>query len=1378
MSNTLSSAELKRIVTAIQVDYPFPVAFEIAVLQTAIEYNHLVFTKTRLSLEKIQSQPSNSQLQLERDQQYKQSLDTLCEQARRVMWFASRYLAGLTVGSYWHFKGADLRFAESESEAEYEKRLEEISKQRRKIRELLETALRAEISGIRGIPINDHPSELRQWFDVVFAIIEFWQSIGTTPFVPELLNWASKENQSISTELSKLYGYVLSSRAPEALEDYFRRAYDTLLEFLASISFVTHYPLVKVWESNLIQGKQDSSGAKYAWELSYLMGDKIQTERKVYDSYSPCPEDRLQTRALSVLDRSKRFQPALLPLEPLTVLSREPAGIDDDTNPLIALIDDWKDDAEKQLRYRLVTKSSKHDHEYISLDDYVSLMEKLLTQSTEPKVDILSEQAGWAEVRDYLNRQGEATRKRIGGQKYLPEHYLERAAINYDLDEFLKSDFIGMLIVGDAGVGKTNLMCHLSEVLQRDNDWMVLLHDCRDFKASNVQWKDIEHTLIRDFGFGNSTSDWQRVLRRLEEKRPLSETAQLVLLFDALNEHPEAHRLLEILARQLVTSEMPRWLKVIVTCRSEPWERSLKYRLNAANPELFYRFSEAGEPTKMSQFNEEEVRRAYTEKYKMQPWFDTLPRPVQQLLMDPLMLGLAHRVYAKSGLPVDVHRNRILREYLHTLVPPVRDDRNPPKEQKFLTELLKMMYASKRTEVTLAEASENTVLQEAYDSSQLLPNHPYIQLVSALLRDAGIGNAVTFRYERVFEFALSEYILHAEAVEAEWKLDWFESKVKESVKYPSLWGALRSLLVDYWGDLGEPEKFYGSLEVLGSSEFYELSKLLAEALVSLTGRVERSEWVKEGVQRLIKLEVSKQLLPDARRGELAVSVAQRLKWGDLLERGAKSSLVTVRVASVQAIYYFWRRDQPAGLELMKRIAQLVKGEVLGAVPELANRIMLSRLGRRQEQEDSPLKLFPLTSSLLNLSMMMVSHCLREPDTAHQVYEIWEPILKTIPAFMEKPIEQFVQKAGAQLMLGAWGATKYKPDSPASERKREGGGVINVRSLKAFYDLPLGHENRRKVIQYLEECDPAKGRLTPILEEVVELARIPDAIVHFVPQILFLTRGHEFADDVLEICSRLCLSDNPYDRYEGMIKMGVYSYSVDHPPEKHMEFMREQVLWTWRGRLKLFRLAGEDYLLDQSRFPIMYECSAVGRGRTQGQVAFVQQIREQPWDDDVVDRDLALIHSLGEAAVFGHITFNTNVIPILETLQIWFEPKFYATQDPKGRYFKLRISEGLAAALARIRAIYPDEVERYLSFAPANLRELTAHAREDSAASAVFTGGQASLPWLVSRTRFRLNWVKAMIWMAKQDTSVEQGFQTLGNAIFTFDNLRAIFTDPL
>ncbi len=1353
MSRLMNSPEDTDILT----NYPFPIAFEYALLKAMME----------------SGRPQ----------------DDKCEQLRTVMWFASRYLSVLTLSTYFRMDSPDLQFSQSDTVNEHLE--EEIKARRQHIHALLQVALSSE----QRKPLHPHerPRELGLWLDIVFKISDFWKFIGATPFVPEIIDWAS-EHKGDPDDLSYWYDSysVLPSHTPSSVDSYFVDAYSHTKKYLETISFVKKYPLVKVEKSELSPIRKAANEPQFTWIVRFLMGQAIQAERKSYDAYEDCPKS--DWRLLSVMNTRDRYNPRLLPLVPLSVFATHlPARRDSDGDESIALIDD---SVEKGLRYRLNSLDRNIIPTYVTLDQYLDLLNDLLKDSLKVKRAVLPPDAGWQEVQKYILRQNTENRNRIGEQKYHEGQYLERT-IDHELWSFLASGQQGMLIVGDAGVGKTNLLCRWSAILETKKETIVLLYDCRDF-AVELQPRDVDQRLARVLGARfqeGESAPLEKVLTRLGATRPPDESAQIVFLFDALNEHPEAEKLLEVLAGYLVSTKMPPWLKVVITCRREHWERSLKYSFPSSSIPLFYHFGNGGEPIVIAQFTDEEAKEAYTEKYKLKPEFSTLPEPLQKLLEDPLMLGLVYQVYKEHEIPFDLNQNTILREYIRTLVPTPSDGRG---EQQFLTELLRLMYENKRTEVTLAEANQNPVLQEVYSSRVLLPNNPYLQLISDLLRDSGTaGTAVTFRYERVFEFALAEYILKTEAEMVGWSVEWFATKVKESNEYPTLWGALRSLLVEYLGDSKKCD--YQTIQSFARYELYELGKLLAETLVILSASPEFSSMIRDSLNELVNPKTRSIDSADSFMGEVAISVARRLGWADVFENGTRSPLIIVRIASVQAIYYVWRRNKKDGVELMARIASLVKDELMSSLFRLGATLLerrlsavkdelmssLFRLGatllkrrlspRSGRNPSNPLNLLPLTSSFLSLSMMVLSHCLREPETSTDLYRIWKPIFDAIPKPLEGLFEGFVSKSGAQLLISSMGGAT-KPDGTKTERSKETGQVISVRTLKAFVDLPLGHEYRLKAVRYLEECDPAHGRLDKILDEVVQLARIPDAILHFVVEILFLTRAHQSADDVLEICQKLCDSEEPYDVYEGTTKMGVYLYSIDNPPASHMRFMESQALWIWQDSIKRFQLAGGYFVLDQLRYPIMYECSPIGGNRSRGQIEFVHKVRQLPWRDNAVDRDIAIIRALGEAAVFGHVTYNIHVIPILETLQLWFRSTNAQAPDASGDYFRMTVSEAIAEALSRIRAIYPDEVERYLSFASARLRELVGKGREESAASVIFTGGQASLPWLFTRPVFRNAWLRALIRIAKEATDMEQVAQMVADETFKFQVLRAILAD--
>lgn len=1286
------------------------------------------------------------------------SISILCEQLRTVIWFASRYLAIVTVSSYLRTNHADLHFAPFDRE---DMLIEKEIKDKR-------NAIFSHLSNILQLQnkspyLSEKDQELNHWLDLTFEIVDFWQSTYSMPFIKELVDLASSYHEPART-LSYYYSYYqeITPRSDKNLTDYYNGAFNSLLEFLREISFIKGYQLVRVIESERVY--LNNQNAKFTWIFRQFMGQAMVGFRKSLDASNQCPNDNLHILALLAIDSPNYIR--LLPLLPLSIFTLEDRDAPLE-NPEIALINDRHLD---NLRYRLASQKGSTNPRYVTLNDYVDLLNDLLARSLEIKFGTLSEHANWEELKQHISQNNAKVRKRIGEQKYSENHYVERAKINIEVEKFLNSESKGLLIVGDAGVGKTNLLCHLSILLQRKTNLLALLFDCRDFHTVDIDWKNIEHRLLGLIGWQGENS-LLSALKKIENININESSVQFVLLLDALNEHSEADRLIRLFSSHFLSDVTPEWFKIVVTCRTEPWERSLKYLSGGG----WYQLEEGGNPVEMVPFSADEVENAYNNKYELKPEFSTLPSLLKKLFSDPLMLGLTYRIYGQKPLPKNLHQSRIFREYIHTMIPDFNDvERAVSREAVFLKTLLKLMYENNISEVPLAKLYANPLLQEAFSSHKMLPNNPYLQLISDLLRYSDSHNSITFRYERVFEFALAEFILKDEAIKHNWSISWFGSKVSQSTTFPNLWGALRYLLSDY---LGYAQRLnYEFIRILASHEQYEVRKLLIETLVELAARDDLETIVFDTISHLLEVDDANGKLINALMGEVSIIVARRMRWANILEKGVKSPLITVRTASVQAIYYIWQQDRNEGVTLLNQIASLVKAEILKSSPNWLVYFIRSKLSLRKTTPPSQSSTsLPLTTSFISLTMIMVAHCLRNPETVNDLYKVWNPIFNTIdkiPNLFKYIIEFFMRRIGANVMKNAWGDDKDSFSASSRDKQR----AISGRTFKAFVDLPLEHDYRRKIIKYLKECNPEKGRLTPILDEVIELAKIPDALVHFVPQILFLTRGHQSAEDVLEICQRLCDSDDLYHRYEGITKMGVYLYSVPEPPLSHMKFIEDQISWLWQGSLKFFELAGESYLVDQLRYPIMYECSQVGKNRTQGQIDFVHKIRALPWEDNVVDRDILLIRNLAEAAVFGHIVYDIHVIPILETLQIWFDPQFYSTPNPRGDYLNVSISEAVAKALSRIQTIFPDETERYLSFASPEIRRLTAKEQEESAASTLFTAGQSALAWAFLRPGFRNTWISGISRVAKEATSLEQGFQIMAEESFTFDFLKAFLAE--
>jgi hypothetical protein len=158
--------------------------------------------------------------------------------------------------------------------------------------------------------------------------------------------------------------------------------------------------------------------------------------------------------------------------------------------------------------------------------------------------------------------------------RYDPDLYVDRMAIHELITDFLKSDKRLMIITGDAGKGKTNLLCHLSQVL----DLPSLLINMDRYHTLGITFPECVDEIVASFKSPEATS--LDGLLRLAENAAES----FVLLIDAINECNGCHILFESLLRFLEKNfTRERRLKICLTCRTE----SLKWLLEG-DPLLGY----------------------------------------------------------------------------------------------------------------------------------------------------------------------------------------------------------------------------------------------------------------------------------------------------------------------------------------------------------------------------------------------------------------------------------------------------------------------------------------------------------------------------------------------------------------------------------------------------------------------------------------------------------------------------------------------------------------------------------------------------------------------------------------------------------------------
>jgi Mrp family chromosome partitioning ATPase len=148
--------------------------------------------------------------------------------------------------------------------------------------------------------------------------------------------------------------------------------------------------------------------------------------------------------------------------------------------------------------------------------------------------------------------------------KYRPELYLQRSHAYGSFEKYLGSDKKVFVLVGKSGVGKSNFILSLADVLRVREEICVMMYDGAQLKVE----PSMQRVIIEDFNErltigGKKVEDVWRQLGKVAG----IEKKQVILFVDAINENPQARELLRQLDDLAQTPWS--WLKIVFTCRPE-----------------------------------------------------------------------------------------------------------------------------------------------------------------------------------------------------------------------------------------------------------------------------------------------------------------------------------------------------------------------------------------------------------------------------------------------------------------------------------------------------------------------------------------------------------------------------------------------------------------------------------------------------------------------------------------------------------------------------------------------------------------------------------------------------------------------------------------
>lgn len=252
--------------------------------------------------------------------------------------------------------------------------------------------------------------------------------------------------------------------------------------------------------------------------------------------------------------------------------------------------------------------------------------------------------------------------------------YVERTIVNDIIADFLASSKTALIVVGESGLGKTNLFCRWFTKLYHEGHIVFFLY------GRNYDGGDIADFLLGEvkeyYEQKNKFEDISNLLLNLGEKEQVrSEGKKLIVLIDAINEYNDPAAFLKKIVDFTQSVKYP-WVKIIISIRSFVWD-SLQQSQRYADPDIFYYTTDgAGERVpcvylrgfqlgEASSGNElREAYALYKRQYGIKTDYSDLSHKSRQFLSNPLHLRLTTEAYENSSLPNEMFTGKVFSKYV------------------------------------------------------------------------------------------------------------------------------------------------------------------------------------------------------------------------------------------------------------------------------------------------------------------------------------------------------------------------------------------------------------------------------------------------------------------------------------------------------------------------------------------------------------------------------------------------------------------------------------------------------------------------------------------------------------------------------------------
>ena len=572
-----------------------------------------------------------------------------------------------------------------------------------------------------------------------------------------------------------------------------------------------------------------------------------------------------------------------------------------------------------------------------------------------PAPDRPADTLTWSAIVEYSRRQAERFLGAAQGTPerpniFVPALYVPSQSAEAMLQTFLDSDAVGLAILGEPGVGKTNLLCQWALNLAAA-DHAVFYYDC----GGSIQ-ADVEAEIARDLGLA-SAAPLDPVLEQVNQLAGQA-GRRFVLIFDAINEFRQGNQMgtAALLKRidALVGRSPPGNVRIVFSCRTVPWRQMDRARATQLFWHRYFQPADGDEPLfTLTEFDHSTFIIAY-EKYQAHfrlqtPW-RSLPPALQERLHKPLFLRMLAEAYRERHVPLTYESLtlNIFQRYYNERVQGRRD-------QRFVDWLVMEMYHRGRNTLFLDDLEEHVQLRDEVLSED--PESSYQRLlaegvISEIPGDLYQSPQVRFMYDQVGSYALALHFMRVSGGDGRQALN----ALVQRREFHLAWEAAQILLL-----LEEGTTVFADI---AQSNDVELRELAVAGLVEM--HADKPRQTTEMIQHLLQLDSAEAHRTGLKAAYYIGPEAQEIfLWVAAQKR---PELRRVRQATKDALYLIWRAD-----------------------PDFVNQLMYALIGRIELT--APRQIRPILEFIIDLSVTIyINHC-DSPGVPEHISDLYYELIK-------------------------------------------------------------------------------------------------------------------------------------------------------------------------------------------------------------------------------------------------------------------------------------------------------------------------------------------------------------------------------------------------